>query len=132
MSEKPLRMKDLISVKFTKLDPNASFSALEGHKERYKCPVTGDVLRNSVPCAVLRQTGDVITMEAVKVIKKDMKHPLTSQAMTEKDIIPLQRVSHVCIFELLAIMDDISVSFLIYLDCSFSWFRSAELRTYMF
>ncbi|KAF2366154.1 Nitric oxide synthase-interacting protein zinc-finger [Trinorchestia longiramus] len=45
MSGKPLKMKDLVSVKFTRVDPNATFSSLEGHKERYKCPVTGDVLR---------------------------------------------------------------------------------------
>uniref|UniRef100_A0A2P2I106 Nitric oxide synthase-interacting protein homolog n=1 Tax=Hirondellea gigas TaxID=1518452 RepID=A0A2P2I106_9CRUS len=91
MSDRPLRMKDLITVKFTRLDPEASFSSIEGHKERYKCPMTGDVLRNTVPCAVLRQTGDVVTMEAVNFIKKDMKHPLTGQSLMEKDIIPMQR-----------------------------------------
>ncbi|XP_018007562.1 nitric oxide synthase-interacting protein homolog [Hyalella azteca] len=91
MSNKPLKMKDLVPVKFTRIDPNASFSSLEGHKERYKCPVTGDVLRNAVPCAVLRPTGDVVTMEAVAVIRRDMKHPLTGHTLTERDIIPLQR-----------------------------------------
>ena len=93
MSGKAIKMKDFISVKFTKADASASSSCLEGRKDRFKCPVTGDILRNSVPCAVLRQTGDVITMEAVKLIKKDMKHPLTGQNMTEKDIIVMQRVS---------------------------------------
>ncbi len=37
--------------------------------------------------------GDVVTMECVeKVIKKDMMHPLTGTKLTEKDIIPLERV----------------------------------------
>lgn len=38
--------------------------------------------------------GDVVTMECVeKIIKKDWIHPLTSEKLSEKDIIPLQRVS---------------------------------------
>lgn len=32
MSGQPLRLKDLISVKFTRFDPAATFSSLEGHK----------------------------------------------------------------------------------------------------
>ncbi|XP_059473722.1 nitric oxide synthase-interacting protein homolog isoform X2 [Neocloeon triangulifer] len=60
--------------------------------ERYKCPVTGDVLSNSIPCAVIRTTGDVVTMECVeKIIKKDWLHPITGDKLSEKDIIPLQR-----------------------------------------
>jgi len=91
MSGKPLRLKDLTPVRFTRLDPTASFSALEGHKERYKCPVTGDTLRNSVPVAVLCPSGDVVTMEAVRLLRKDMRHPLSGETLREKDIIPLQR-----------------------------------------
>lgn len=34
-------------------------------------------------------------MECVeKIIKKDWLHPLTGEKLTEKDIIPLQRVSY--------------------------------------
>jgi len=91
MTDSPLRIKDLVAVRFTKLDPKASFSSLEGHKERYKCPVTGDTLRNSVGCAVLRPTGDVITLEAARLVRKDMKHPLNGQKLREKDIITMQR-----------------------------------------
>ncbi|KAG7170021.1 Nitric oxide synthase-interacting protein-like, partial [Homarus americanus] len=78
ISGKPLKIKDLIDVKFTlAVDPNDK-GALDGKRERYKCPVTGDILRNNVPCAVLRPTGDVVTKECVeKLIKKDMLHPLT-------------------------------------------------------
>nr|CAH7740551.1 unnamed protein product [Callosobruchus chinensis] len=36
--------------------------------------------------------GDVVTMECVeKIIKKDWIHPLTSNKLTEKDIIVMQR-----------------------------------------
>ncbi|XP_042220090.1 LOW QUALITY PROTEIN: nitric oxide synthase-interacting protein homolog [Homarus americanus] len=92
ISGKPLKIKDLIDVKFTlAVDPNDK-GALDGKRERYKCPVTGDILRNNVPCAVLRPTGDVVTKECVeKLIKKDMLHPLTGAKLSEKDIIPLQR-----------------------------------------
>lgn len=38
-------------------------------------------------------SGHVITMECLeKLIKKDWLHPLTGEKLTEKDIIPLQRV----------------------------------------
>lgn len=38
-------------------------------------------------------SGHVITMECFeKLIKKDWLHPLTGETLTEKDIIPLQRV----------------------------------------
>uniref|UniRef100_T1GFK5 Uncharacterized protein n=1 Tax=Megaselia scalaris TaxID=36166 RepID=T1GFK5_MEGSC len=58
------------------------------------CPVTHDVLSNAIACAVLKPTGDVVTMECVeKLIKKDMLHPLNGEKLQEKDIIPLQRGS---------------------------------------
>ena len=53
MSERPLRMKDLIPVKFTLAEAKKS---LESTRERYKCPVSGDILGNNVPCAVLKPT----------------------------------------------------------------------------
>lgn len=38
-------------------------------------------------------SGHVITMECFeKLIKKDWLHPLTGEKLTEKDLIPLQRV----------------------------------------
>ena len=55
MSGKPLRVKDLIDVKFTIISDIASDrKGLISKEARYKCPVTGDVLGNSVPSAVLR------------------------------------------------------------------------------
>ncbi|XP_054289513.1 nitric oxide synthase-interacting protein homolog [Macrosteles quadrilineatus] len=92
MTGKPLKLKDLIDVKFTEVkDPDDKKSHLV-KENRYMCAVTHDVLSNAVPCAVLRPTGDVVTMECVeKLIKKDWIHPLTNEKLTEKDIIPLQR-----------------------------------------
>lgn len=91
VSGKVLKVKDLINVKFTLGDPSAKKS-LVAQENPYVCAVTRDVLTNSMPLAVLRPTGDVVTMDCVeKVIKKDMIHPLTNQKLSEKDIIPLQR-----------------------------------------
>ncbi|XP_067644574.1 nitric oxide synthase-interacting protein homolog [Eurosta solidaginis] len=92
VSGKPLKIKDLINVKFTLLKDDADKRSLIAKDARYICPVTHDILSNAVPCAVLKPTGDVVTMECVeKLIKKDMIHPLTNQKLSEKDIIPLQR-----------------------------------------
>lgn len=92
VSGKPLKAKDLIDVKFTEVKDPDDKKALIVKQSRYMCAVTHDVLGNSVPCAVLRPTGDVVTMECVeKLIKKDWQHPLTSQKLTEKDIIFMQR-----------------------------------------
>ncbi|KAI8116545.1 putative nitric oxide synthase-interacting protein [Lucilia cuprina] len=92
VSQKVLKAKDLIDVKFTLVKDGDTKKSLIAKEARYMCPVTHDILSNAVPCAVLRPTGDVVTMECVeKLIKKDMIHPLTSQKLKEKDIIPLQR-----------------------------------------
>nr|ALV82313.1 nitric oxide synthase inihibitory protein [Gecarcinus lateralis] len=95
ISGQPLRAKDLIPVKFSlALDEGEGSQgpSLEGSHQRYKCPVTGDILRNNVSCVVLRPTGDVVTQRCVDtIIRKDMLHPLTGQSLTEKDLITLQR-----------------------------------------
>ncbi|XP_076170132.1 nitric oxide synthase-interacting protein homolog [Ptiloglossa arizonensis] len=92
LSGKPLKIKDLIPVKFTEVkDPDDKKSFIV-KQARYMCPITHDILSNSVPCAIIRTTGDVITMECVeKIIKKDWINPLDSTKLTEADIIPLQR-----------------------------------------
>lgn len=91
VSGKPLKMKDFIDVKFTKIDKSEERHSLQGKRDRYKCPVSGDVLGNNVPSAVLRTTGDVVTMDVVKLIKKDMQHPITGQKLSDNDIIPIVR-----------------------------------------
>ena len=92
MSGKPLKAKDFLDIKFTLIDPKSSGPSLISKEERYKCPVTNDVLRDSTAVAVLRTTGDVVTVDCVeKIIRKDMTHPLTGEKLKEEDILYLQR-----------------------------------------
>ncbi|XP_053195275.1 nitric oxide synthase-interacting protein [Scomber japonicus] len=92
MSGRPIKMNELIKVRFTPLDPSLDRVALLTRQDRYVCAVTRDVLGNSVPCAVLRQSGIVVTQECVeKLIKKDMLDPVSGDKLSDKDIIPLQR-----------------------------------------
>ncbi|XP_057364945.1 nitric oxide synthase-interacting protein homolog [Daphnia carinata] len=94
VSGKILKIKDLIDVKFTLApkDDDERGKALISRQVRYMCPITRDILSNSIPCTILKPTGDVITAECFeKLIKKDMVHPLTGLKLKEKDIIPLQR-----------------------------------------
>ncbi|KAJ8943170.1 hypothetical protein NQ318_008034 [Aromia moschata] len=71
ISHRPLKVKDLVDVKFTPVnDPNDKKS-IHTRENRYMCAVTHDILSNSVPCAVLKPTGDVVTLECIeKIIKK--------------------------------------------------------------
>ncbi|XP_053600599.1 nitric oxide synthase-interacting protein homolog [Plodia interpunctella] len=92
ISGKPLKMKDLIEVKWTLVKDPDDKKSLIAKENRYMCPVTHDILGNAVPCAVIRTSGHVVTMECVeKIIKKDWLHPLTGDKLKEKDIILLQR-----------------------------------------
>lgn len=54
MSGKPISMKDLIDVKFKFLDENEDKSKLIAKTERYVCPVSNDILSNSLQSVVLR------------------------------------------------------------------------------
>ncbi|BES99900.1 Nitric oxide synthase interacting protein [Nesidiocoris tenuis] len=92
MTGKPLRLKDLIDVKFTLVKDPDDKKSLIAKENRYMCAVTHDILSNAVPCAVLRTTGDVVTVECIeKIIRKDMIHPLTGEKLEEKDFIFMQR-----------------------------------------
>lgn len=55
VSGKPLKVKDLIDVKFTPIKSEGGES-IHTQENRYMCAVTRDVLSNSVPCAVLKPT----------------------------------------------------------------------------
>jgi len=46
-----------------------------------------------VPCAVLRPTGDVVTVDCVeKIIRKNnLLHPITGEKLQESDIIVLKQ-----------------------------------------
>lgn len=91
MSGRPLRYKDLIPIKFTPINDRDNRSVIT-KDARFVCAVSNDVLGNSVPCVVLKTSGNVVTMECFeKVIKKDMIDPTNGKQLTEKDVIPLQR-----------------------------------------
>ncbi|XP_041365839.1 nitric oxide synthase-interacting protein-like [Gigantopelta aegis] len=92
MSGKPLKLKDFTDVKFTPIKDGDNKTALISKTARYVCAITNDVLGNSVPCAILRTSGNVVTMECVdKIIRKDMIDPTNGKKLLEKDIIQLQR-----------------------------------------
>ncbi|XP_005109012.1 nitric oxide synthase-interacting protein [Aplysia californica] len=92
MSGKVLKFKDLIPVKFTPINDRDAKTSVISKTNRYVCAVTNDVLGNSVPCAVLRPSGAVVTVECVdKIIRKEMLDPICGKKLAEKDIIPLQR-----------------------------------------
>uniref|UniRef100_A0A2R5LKI7 Nitric oxide synthase-interacting protein homolog n=1 Tax=Ornithodoros turicata TaxID=34597 RepID=A0A2R5LKI7_9ACAR len=92
MSGNPIKAKHLFPIKFTPVNDPDDKAALINRKARYMCAVTHDVLSNSVPCAVLKTSGNVVTMECVeKLIKKEWLDPTNGKSVTEKDIIPLQR-----------------------------------------
>ena len=92
MSRQPIKVKDMIDVVWTEVRDPDNKKSMIAREDRYQCAVTGDTLYNSTPCAVLRTTGHVVTMECVeKIIKKDWTHPLTGHSLKEKDIIPIVR-----------------------------------------
>lgn len=56
VSGNPLKVKDLIPVKFTEVKDPDDKKSLIVKQARYMCPITHDILSNSVPCAVIRTT----------------------------------------------------------------------------
>ncbi|XP_077413426.1 nitric oxide synthase-interacting protein isoform X4 [Vanacampus margaritifer] len=92
MSGRPIKMNELITVRFTPVDQSLDRVALINRQDRYICAVTKDVLGNSVPCAVLRPSGCVVTQECVeRLIKMDMMDPVSGDKLSDNDIVPLQR-----------------------------------------
>ncbi|OQV22207.1 Nitric oxide synthase-interacting protein [Hypsibius exemplaris] len=91
ISGKPIKASDLIPIHFTPVVDDDK-TPVASKKFRYMCPVTRDVLSNNTACAVLRTSGNVVTMECVdNLIRKDMIDPTNGKSLREKDIIPLQR-----------------------------------------
>lgn len=56
VSGKVLKLKDLIPVKFTEVKDPDDKKSLIVKEARYMCPITHDILSNSVPCAVIKTT----------------------------------------------------------------------------
>ncbi|KAK5972272.1 Nitric oxide synthase-interacting protein [Trichostrongylus colubriformis] len=92
LSGKPLKMKDLMEVKFTLLPNDDDKKSIIAAKVRYMCPVTHDALTNTTKCAYLKKSKSVVTWDVVeKLIRKDWLDPVNGESMTEEDIIELQR-----------------------------------------
>ena len=95
ITSKPLRLKDLTTVKFTKMPPDEKAgTSLYCTESRYMCAVTKDALSNAITSVVLKPTGNVITLDCYeRLVKKDMVEPLSGEKLKEKDIIMLKRGS---------------------------------------
>lgn len=94
MSGRKLRLAQLVSVHFTPAEPGLSPGQLLAREpsDRYVCALTRDPLGNATPCAVLRPSGAVVTLDCVdRLIRKDMRDPLSGDPLSEGDIIELQR-----------------------------------------
>uniref|UniRef100_A0A7I4YAI1 Nitric oxide synthase-interacting protein homolog n=1 Tax=Haemonchus contortus TaxID=6289 RepID=A0A7I4YAI1_HAECO len=93
LSGKPLKMKDLMEVKFTLMPPDDDEKkSIIAAKVRYMCAVTHDALTNTTRCAYLKKSKSVVTWDVVeKLIRKDWLDPVNGEKMTEDDIIELQR-----------------------------------------
>lgn len=79
VSGQPLKAKDLVDVKFMAVNDPDDKKCLIIKENRYMCAVTHDILSNSVPCVVLRPTGDVITLECFEKIIKVVQVPVDYQ-----------------------------------------------------
>lgn len=96
MSGKPLKYKDLIAVNFTNLDGDGNKAVKAGESSsvnevRRVCAVSKDLLTSATKCYVLRTSGSVVTKEVVdKIIRKEMIDPISSDKLTEKDLIEVQ------------------------------------------
>ncbi|PIO73967.1 hypothetical protein TELCIR_04038 [Teladorsagia circumcincta] len=92
LSGKPLKMKDLMEVKFTIMPQDEDPKSIIAAKVRYMCAVTHDALTNTTRCAYLKKSKSVVTWDVVeKLIRKDWLDPVNGKPMTEDDIIELQR-----------------------------------------
>ncbi|KAE9420190.1 hypothetical protein Angca_005648 [Angiostrongylus cantonensis] len=91
LSGKPLKLKDLMDVKFTPI-PKDDDKSLIVAQTRYMCAVTHDALTNATRCAYLKKSKCIVTWDVVEtLIKKDWLDPISGDPMTENDVIELQR-----------------------------------------
>jgi len=94
ISNKALRLKDLITIKFTPMPQDDPTKSVICQDVRYMCAVTHDALSNASPCVLIKPSGAVVTLDCYeKLIKKDMVDPTTGTALVDKDMIILKRGS---------------------------------------
>lgn len=91
LSGQPLRLKQLVPVKFTRIDEGKELAG-QTAKERYMCPLSKRPLSNVHPAAVLRPSGMVISTQSLAFVKKDMIDPFSEPParLKDKDIIALR------------------------------------------
>lgn len=54
LSGKPLKIKELMPIKFTVMPDDDGNKSLMARKVRYMCPITHDALTNTTRCAYLK------------------------------------------------------------------------------
>jgi nitric oxide synthase-interacting protein len=90
-TNKPLKYKELLPVVFTPIDQSLSHEKIEGSHHRYMCPITRDVLTNSMKCCYLKTSNRVVNAACVEMILKDGSDPLNGKPLTKEDIITMRR-----------------------------------------
>lgn len=89
MSGNPLKVRDLIPVKFT-----LGYGADPFGKHPFICPLSQEHITNSVAAAVLKPSGMVISLASfTNCIEKEMICPFTSKILKPEDIVRLRRAS---------------------------------------
>ncbi|KAI6205018.1 hypothetical protein M3Y94_00744200 [Aphelenchoides besseyi] len=92
LSGKPIKFKDMMPVVFTPVSEEAKTARVHSMVERYKCPITHDVLTNSGRAAYIKPSQQIVSWRSVeKIIRKDMIDPITNTPLQESDIIELVR-----------------------------------------
>lgn len=94
MSGRKLRLAQLVPVRFCPAEAGLSPAQLLAREpsERYVCALSRDPLGNATPCAVLRPSGAVVTLDCVeRLLRRDMRDPLSGDPLGDGDIIVLQR-----------------------------------------
>ncbi|CAK5095593.1 unnamed protein product [Meloidogyne enterolobii] len=87
-----LKFKELLPVKFTPIDERIEFSKLIAMNERYICPISRDVLTNSIRCVYLKTSKSVVCSPCMeKIIRLDMIDPLCGKSLQDSDVIELSR-----------------------------------------
>eukprot|EP01147_Barroeca_monosierra_P000797 gene797-4085_t len=91
VTNKPLKLKDLIPVTFTRVNPDSKVPIV-AQSDRYMCPVTQTSFKGNIELAALRPSGRVVSKECIdKIVKMDMRDPISGEKLSEDDIIYLQR-----------------------------------------
>ncbi|EGD76569.1 hypothetical protein PTSG_07686 [Salpingoeca rosetta] len=91
ITNKPLKLKQLIPVKFTQVNPDSK-QPIVAREDRYMCPVTRTSFKGNIQLVAIKPTGRVVSQECIdKIVRKDMRDPISGEPLTEADLIPLKK-----------------------------------------